>query len=108
MDSDKCRYVKPEGTYGDVKCPSRRPPTTGSALVANTLTHQTSNENISYIIVNKDTTEKCAYNMQTTSWDDVFNNDDLNSAYNLFISKLKVIIDYNIHIKSIKKNNKIT
>ena len=29
-DSDKCRCVKPEGTYGDVKCPSRRPPTTGS------------------------------------------------------------------------------
>ena len=28
-DSDKCRCVKPDGTYGDVKCPSRRPPTTG-------------------------------------------------------------------------------
>ena len=24
------RCVKPEGTYGGVKCPSRRPPTTGS------------------------------------------------------------------------------
>ena len=24
--------VKPEGTYGDVKCPSRRPPTTGFFL----------------------------------------------------------------------------
>ena len=47
-----------------------------------------SNDNISYVIVNKYTTEKCVYNMQTTSWDDVFNNDDVNSAYNLFISKL--------------------
>ena len=33
MDSDKCRYVKPEGTCGDVKCPSRRPPTTGSEVL---------------------------------------------------------------------------
>ena len=25
--------VKPEGTYGGVKCPSRRPPTTGSYML---------------------------------------------------------------------------
>ena len=31
-DSDKCRCVKPEGTYGGVKCPSRWPPTPGSLV----------------------------------------------------------------------------